>query len=235
LTLHFGVNSQGLINVLGYDLANLPEWTQKMWAGDNTVPEGGLSEDLNASQNLARPAGTMAPEEMLWRNLNLLQQETGRLFRQPLFLSLPSEHEIYRQVHRFYTDSFEDFCRLCKELHRVVTEQIDLGGLKAKIDPKNAEEADKQKLRHIKRVALWLEALGQDGRKITEALAGVADLRQGDAHPKGSELRESLKLLGVPTGAENYKRMGLVTISAVAASLGKIGQSLSPDVRLRKT
>ena len=169
---------------------------------------------------------------MLWRNLNLLQQETGRIFGQPLFLALPSEHEFYRQVHRFYTDSFEDFCRLCKELHRVVTEQIDLGGLNAKIDPKNAEEANKQKLRQIKRIAFWLDGLRQDGRKITEALAGIADLRQGDAHPKGSELRESLKLLGIPADATDYQRMGVVAISAVAASIGKIGQSIAPNARL---
>jgi hypothetical protein len=138
-------------------------------------------------------------------------------------------------VHRFYTDSFEDYCRLCKELHRVITEQIDLGGLNAKIDPKNAEAANKQKLRHIKRVAMWLDALGQNGRKVTEALAGVADLRQGDAHPKGSELRESLKLLGVPVNAEDYQRMGLVTISAVSASLGRIGQAISPGAKAAKT
>ena len=40
--LHFGINNVGLVNVLGYKMAELPEWAQKLWVGFNTPPEGGL-------------------------------------------------------------------------------------------------------------------------------------------------------------------------------------------------
>ena len=59
--LHFGINRLGLINVLGYKLGQLPEWVQKMWVTHNVGPDGGLSEELHMSQNLARPANTAAP------------------------------------------------------------------------------------------------------------------------------------------------------------------------------
>lgn len=235
LALHFGVNAKGLINVLSHDMADLPEWAQKIWAGDNTVPEGELSDELHASQNLARPAGTIAPEEALWRNMDLLQAETKRIYGKPLFFALPGEREFHTKVHRFYCDSFEEFCELCKELHRVVSEQIDIGALNDKIDPKNAEEANKAKLRQIKRVDLWMTKAGHEGRKITQALVGVADLRQGDAHAQGSKLRESLPLLGIPKDTEDYQRMGLVAIAEVGKALAVIGKAISPDVKLAFT
>ena len=61
LTIHFGVNKLGLINVLGKDIAEQPEWAQKIWVAHNACPEGGLSEELHMSQNLASPASTVAP------------------------------------------------------------------------------------------------------------------------------------------------------------------------------
>src|ERR1700730_7491880 len=79
-TLHFGVNKLGLINVLGYKMADLPEWAQKMWVTHNVCPDGGLYEELHMSQNLARPAETRAPEVILWRNLQILQARTQTIY-----------------------------------------------------------------------------------------------------------------------------------------------------------
>jgi len=69
---------------------------------------------------------------------------------------------------------------LCKELDRLITEKIDIGLINAKVDPSNATEANKQKLRQIKRIAMWLDGQGLNGRQITQTLAGINDLRQGD-------------------------------------------------------
>jgi hypothetical protein len=234
-TLHFGVNKLGLINVLGYKMADLPEWAQKIWVTDNVPPEGGLSEELHMSQNLAKPASTDAPEELLWLNLNMLQGLCLARFDKGLFISLPSEKEFYRRIHRFHATSFESVCELCKELHRTVAEQIDIGVLNGTIDPGNAAEANTQKLRQIKRVALWIDALGADGRALTRALAGVADLRQGDAHQAGSNLKESLALLHLSPDSKDYLKMSFSIIASVANCLGMIGTIVAAKVGPRPT
>jgi len=81
-------------------------------------------------------------------------------------------------------------------------------------------------LRQIKRLALWLDTLKLDGRKITQALAGVADLRQGDAHAKSSKLRESLKLFGIPPDCTDYQTMCCEIIGQVANSIGAVSDAV---------
>src|SRR6266496_363048 len=68
-------------------------------------------------------------------------------YGQSLLQQMPPDSEFFRRVHRFYCDSFEDVCELCKELHRIVCEPIDIGLLNSKIDPANAEASNKQGLR----------------------------------------------------------------------------------------
>lgn len=230
--LHFGINRLGLVNVLGYKMAHLPEWVQKMWVTSNVGPDGGLSEELHMSQNLARPANTAAPESMLWHNLQLLQKQTALVYGQPMLKQLPSDSEFFRRIHRFYCDSFETVCELCKELHRVICEPIDIGLLNAKMDPTNAEKANKQQLRQIKCLALWLDTMQHDGRKITQALAGVADLRQGDAHATSSELRESLKLFGIPADCSDYQPMCSEIIGQVANCIGAVSDAVPSNQRV---
>lgn len=48
--VHFGVNTLGFVNVYAKDIAYLPEWQQKVWAGFNISPEGGVSAELLAAQ-----------------------------------------------------------------------------------------------------------------------------------------------------------------------------------------
>jgi hypothetical protein len=224
--LHFGINRLGLINVLGYKLAELPEWVQRIWATHNVGPDGGLSEELHMSQNLASPARTAAPESMLWHNLQLLQKRTEIAYGQPLLQHLPSGSEFFHQIHRFYCDSFEDVCELSKELHRIICEPINIGLLNAKIDPSNAVKANEQKLRQIKRLALWLDTLKLDGRKITQALAGVAALRQGDAHANSSEVRESLTLFGIPKSCTDYQQICCEIVGQVANCVATVSDAV---------
>jgi hypothetical protein len=227
-TLHFGVNNIGLINVLGYKIAQLPEWVQKYWVSSNVGPEGGLSQELHMSQNLASPAETMAPEAMLWNNLEILQGRTHLVYGRPLLKHFPSENEFFHRVHRFYCESFAGICELCKELHRIVSEPIDLGLLNERIDPSNAQQANKAKLRQIKRLALWLDSAGLNGKNITQALAGVYDLRIGDAHSGGSDIREALKLLHIPPDTQNYIAVCYSIIGQVANCVGRVGDAITP-------
>ena len=88
--LHFGINRLGLVNVLGYKMGQVPEWVQKIWVTYNIAPDGGLSEELHMCPNLDRPANTAAPESLLWRKLQLLQDWTTGVFGQPLLQQMPT-------------------------------------------------------------------------------------------------------------------------------------------------
>ena len=44
--VHFGINSLGLVNAYAKDVALLPEWLQRVWAGFNVSPEGKVSAEL---------------------------------------------------------------------------------------------------------------------------------------------------------------------------------------------
>lgn len=225
-TLHFGVNGVGLINVVAYKMAALPVWVQQLWVAHNTPPDGGLSQELHMAQNLGRPAATSAPERALLHNLRVLNQMTEERFGVSLLRGELDDLAFYRSVHRFHASSFEDYCRLCKELHRNVAERIDIGAINSKLDPANAAEANKQKLREIKRLAFWLDKLGYDGRQMTQAFAAVCDLRVGDAHAGKTDLRDSLPLLGIPSDAEDIQRMCMHTIGAVAYAIAAIGKAI---------
>ncbi len=226
LTTHFGVNKLGLINVLGKDIAEQPEWAQKIWAAHNVSPDGGLSEELHMAQNLASPAATVAPELMLGKNLHILQKRTRAIYGQPLLQQIPKAEEFFRRVHRFYSVSFDQVCDLSKEIHRVVSESIDIGVLNAKVDPANAVKANKENLRQIKRLALWLDALGLDGRKITQPLAGIADLRQGSAHTKSADLKHALALFGIPPDEQDLQAVCCELIGQVANCIATIADAL---------
>jgi hypothetical protein len=225
-TLHFGVNKLGLVNVLGYKMAQLPEWAQKYWATDNVCPEGGLSRELHMSQNLAEPADTFAPEVALWENLARLQGLTLEVFGRPLLKHLPAKEEFFHRIHRFYSDSFEDVCALSKELHRIVSEPIDLDLLNETIDPGNAKTAKEKKLGQIKRLAMWLDAVGVDGRTVTSALAGIYDLRISDAHITSSNARDALKILKIPQDTKDYMKVCYTIIGLVANCIASIGKSV---------
>jgi hypothetical protein len=220
------VNKLGLINTLGKDIAELPEWAQKIWAAHNVPPEGGLSEELHMAQNLANPAATIAPEVILDKNLHILQRRTLASYGQTLLQQLPPPEDFFQHVHRFHDSSFDEVCDLAKEIHRIVAEAIDIGALNSKIDPGNAEKANQDKLRQIKRLALWLDTLRLDGRKITQPLAGIADLRQGSAHTKGSDLKNSLALFNIPPDEQSLQAVCCELIGQVANCIGTVADAI---------
>lgn len=88
-------------------------------------------------------------------------------------------------------------------------------------------KAKKKKLQQIKRLALCLDTHGLDGRSVTAPLAGAVDLRQGDAHISGRNLRDSLKLFGLDPNEQNYQLMSFTIISEIAKSFQKIAESLA--------
>lgn len=224
--LHFGINEAGLINVLGYKMGETPEWVQRQWVTHNVAPEGGLSQELHMSQNLGSPALTRAPEVVIWNNLNRLNTVVTDAVGSPLFKGLAEKDHFFRTIHRFYGESFETVCLLAKELHRAISEKINVDTLNSQFNPEQQRVARENNYRQIRRLDLWLTGLGFDGRELTKVLSAVNDLRQGDAHATGSSLRGSLPLLGIAEDSMDYPRMCWEMLAEVGHGLAAIGKSV---------
>ncbi len=222
--LHFGTNKLGLINVLGYKMAQLPEWTQRLWSGFSVVPEGGLSEELHASQNLADPAHTIPPEVMLYTNLIAVEQAMQETTGVSLYAHPCEEKAFYRSIHRFYDHSFSEVCTLAKLLKKMVIERLKRESVNRLLGSQLPNTPEK--LGEIKRLEKWLNAHGEDGRSITGPLVGINDLRQGDAHNGESTARKALQIFGIPSTDDNYQQMNICVLGSVAWSLGWITKTI---------
>jgi len=102
-SVHFGINDLGVINVYAKDISMLETWQQKVWAGFNVSPEGGVSQELLDSQVRAAPATTQAPESFFAKGLKLLSEEAQK----KLGISILIEHEYAPEVIskiRFFTE-----------------------------------------------------------------------------------------------------------------------------------
>ena len=223
-TLHFGTNKLGLINVAGYKMAELPEWVQSLWAPFSIPPEGGLSEELHASQNLAKPASTIPPERLVFAFMRVIDSDTKKMVGAPLFASIPSERDFFKEIHRFYDHDFDDVCELAKRIYRIVVEAIQLDAVNLLLGPK-AKGVD-PKLKSIKRLKAYLDGHGADGKSLTGPLAGLGDLRQGDAHLGKSTATEGLGIFKISEGDKDYQAMNRVIMQDVAWSLGKIAEMI---------
>jgi hypothetical protein len=107
--------------------------------------------------------------------------------------------------------------------------------LNAKIDPENAAKSNQEKLGSIKRIALWLDTLGLNGRETTKPLAAVYDLRIADAHAKKDNVRQSLELLGIPAAANNYLAICTTAIGLVANCIAQVADAVELPNKSRLT
>lgn len=123
--IHFGVNKIGLINVYAYDIAKLPEWQQRIWAGYNVTPNGGVSDELLSSQMKADPAHTTAPEDVFPKVLHNLDVLFKARTSNPLFHGdEPSLNEVYSSIHRFRAAADGGLYALAKDLIRLVADRM---------------------------------------------------------------------------------------------------------------
>jgi hypothetical protein len=232
--LHFGLNELHHVNVAAYHMAQLPEWAQKLWAAHNIAPEGGLSQELHQSQNLADPARTAAPELLIGFAINAVEASAFKAFGHGLFHNLQDPSVILHKVHRFQATSFEGTCHLAKEISRHLVERLDQGSIDQQLTPENLKVAEKGKFRSLKRLALLLDQLNHDGRSLTRALAGINDLRQGDAHTGSSSLTQSLELVGVSPDSQDHYSNNVSMIRAVGLGLRDIALAISPKTASAK-
>ncbi|MDY6990179.1 MAG: hypothetical protein SWQ30_19225 [Thermodesulfobacteriota bacterium] len=190
--VHFGVNDLGLINVYAKDVGLLPEWQQRIWAGYNIAPEGGVSSELLASQVRARPADTQAPEEFLDKSMGLV----NRLSLAKLGIRIFRDHEaipaLLEKSHRFRSVDEFSFYSLAKDLARLITDSLDADAMQTIVPPpKKTKWGSLKSLENLLASRFDREFV----RRITAPLVGVYELRHADAHLPSSEINSAFNLI----------------------------------------
>jgi hypothetical protein len=192
--IHFGINGLGLVNVYAKDVALLPEWQQRIWAGHNISPEGGVSAELLASQVRAEPADTQAPEEFLKLGIEILNSLSSEKLGFYLFREHELLPELFEKAHRFRAIDDAGLFALAKDIARLTADDIATAEIqKIVLPPKDTKWGSLKSLENL--LASKIEA--EKARLITGALVGAYELRHADAHLPGKEIQESFTLLNI--------------------------------------
>jgi hypothetical protein len=219
--LHFGVNRLGLINVYAYDVAKLPQWQQRIWAGHNILPDGGVSAELLAAQMRSRPANTVAPEALFPAEMARLDEHFTRTFGLPIFRHHHATDAIAAKIHRFRAVDEQSLLALAKDIARLTADRLDVGAMH------KAAGKPEETLRSLKSLE-WL--LGrfvskEEARKLLTPLVGIYELRLGDAHLPASQIAEAFLLAGVDTTL-GLVEQGKAMINSAATALAGIRAAL---------
>lgn len=192
---HFGINKTGDINVYAKDISMLPAWEQQIWAGYNISPDGGVSEELMASQVNAEPADTNAPEEALPE----IYSELKKISKTKLGFSIFREHDaipsLLTSSHRFQAVD-KGLCSLAKDLARLTADNIDASSIQSKVTPPKGEKWGS--LKSLEK--LIATKIGDElAHRVMGPLFGIYSLRLLDAHLPQSDINEALDLVKVDT------------------------------------
>ena len=195
----FGINKLGLVTVYAKDVALLPDWQQRIWAGYNVAPDGGVSEELHASQVKAVPAKTLAPEAFLGEGLSLLNMASSKSLGFEILSEHDSISDILQKTHRFRSCDQDGFFALAKDLARLTVDSFNYAGMKAFLALKKEDKLGTLKM--LERILAG--RIGAElASKLMGPLHGIYALRHRDAHLPGSEeLEVALSLVSVNKSA----------------------------------
>ena len=222
--VHVGLNSKDLVVAYAYDIARLDEWLQRIWAGFNIPADGGVGDELHASQVKAEPAVTQAPEAHISYARDAADRAFLARWGKRLFRHHDKLDEMLAACSRFKSMDEAGFLRLAKELARVTADDIDLGSLRA-IKP----DAD-PKLGSLKLLQAVLGDLSDadKAKRMLSVLVGVYDLRLSDAHPPSSAIEAAMDLAEVRRG-QSWLRRGGDLIHNVVLALLQIARLVEPE------
>lgn len=218
-SVHFGVNSKGLINVYAKDIYLLPDFHKRIWQAHNILPDGCPSQELWEAQMRGRPAKTNAPEADFFSALACLEKVSTERLGSPLLRHHDFVPSLYRYIHRFRDENMQGLCALAKDIDKLITERINTKLLECHAPPPD------KNFRSIRRLIHFLDSIGSDGRQITAPLIGINTLRQGDAHLPSSELHEALTLIKI-ADTKNYLKMAKKMIEMICITLTTITDNI---------
>lgn len=219
---HFGLNDSDLITVYAYDVARLATWEQHIWAANNVVPDGKVSSELLASQVKTQPASTYAAEDLLFKVMSMLEAGFHQEFNITLYSHAVDYPAARNHITRFASKDQASLLRLAKELVRIFSDRLDVRELR-----KLSTHSDKEKLGSNKLLQdVLAQKIGADkARRVFGPIAGVYDMRVGDAHPTSSKIEDALKLAEIDK-TKSFLRQGEQLISNFGRSIRWIGKLL---------
>jgi hypothetical protein len=229
--VHFGSNRLSLITVYAYDVAKLPLWQQRIWAGHNIAPDGAVSAELLDAQMRGVPARTRSAEKALPKLMDGLDAVFEQWVGSPLFRHHEATAEILRTVHRFRAVDRSGLLALAKDVARLTADRIDLGTLRKIISPPKGENWGS--LKSLERV-LGTLVPNDRARTILTPLVGVYGLRLGDAHLPSSEIDEAFTMVGIDPTVP-FIEQGRIMLERTADVLFEIGQTLSSALNPRQS
>lgn len=214
----FGVNQLGLINVYAKDISLLPKWQQEVWSGHNVSPEGGVSEELLMAQVKCLPAETQAPEECLGRILETFGQVTKERLGAIILRPHNDLSIILHRCHRFRALDRHGLFALAKDLARLTADSIDAAELQKHFPLAKGERLGS--LKSLERL-LGSKTEPNTAHELMGPLAGIYELRLADAHLSGSNIKDSLALVGIDESAP-LVHQGYQLLNACVTSLFEI-------------
>ena len=227
--VHFGINRNGLITVYAKDIGSLPEWQQRIWAGFNITPDGGVSSELLASQVEATPAGTQAPEAYLGDALNAIDTVGKQKLGSPILRKSEQHRELLRKANRFRGLDDPGLFSLAKDLARLTADSIDASALQLlAVPPKGEKWGSLKSLQHV--VARKLSE--GEAYSLLSPLFAIYELRLADAHLAGHEIEAAFKQLRVDRTVPHVFQ-ALQMLGACVSALFTIADTLEqlPDNR----
>lgn len=219
---HFGLNASDLVTVYAYDVARLPAWEQHIWAAHNVAPEGKVSSELLASQVKAKPAETHAVEELLFESMRLLEGGFRQSFGVSLFTHDLDGSLLLQQISRFASKDQASLLRLAKDIVRVFSDRLNVRELR-----RLSKHKDKDKLGSNKLLQdILSQRVGvEKARRIFGPIAGIYDMRLGDAHPTSASISDALELAEID-GSRSFLRQGEQLIHNAGRSIWWTGKLL---------
>ena len=208
-------------------IGELPEWQQRVWAGFNITPDGGVSAELLASQVEATPARTQAPEAYLSDALDEINTVARKKCGTPIVRTGEQYRELLRTVNQFRGLDDLGLFSLAKELTRLTADSIDVGVLQRLVSPPKGERWGS--LKSLQHVAA--RAIGEgDAHSLFSPLFKINELRQADAHLARGEIDAAFALLDVDRTAPHVFQ-SLQMLVACVSSLFRIAVALKmlPD------
>ena len=193
-SVHFGINSKGLLTVYARDVARLPEWERRYWAGFNAAPEGGVCSELLAAQVRAEPADTLAPEGYFVKAIRRVNAAWKARYGIELFRAHADAAEIARRVHRFRALNRAGLFAVAKDVARLTADSLDAGAAQAVAPPPKGEKWGSLKSLE-KALATMCDANLAHG--VMGAIFAAYELRLSDAHLPKSDLQSVIELLRI--------------------------------------